>query len=92
MKIGDNVKIAAQSGVGNNLPDNAIVQGSPAFEVGNYRRSYVSFRRLPETLKAIETKLKSLNEFETQNDRRRMWREWSRVAHRCKCQSHFQAV
>lgn len=60
LKIGDNVKIAAQSGVGNNLPDNAVVQGSPAFEVGNYRRSYVSFRRLPETLKAIETKLKNL--------------------------------
>ncbi len=60
LKIGDNVKIAAQSGVGNNLPDNAIVQGSPAFEVGNYRRSYVSFRRLPETLRAIETKLRDL--------------------------------
>lgn len=60
LKIGDNVKIAAQSGVGNNLPNNAIVQGSPAFEVGNYRRSYVSFRRLPETLRAIEKKLKDL--------------------------------
>ena len=60
LKIGDNVKIAAQSGVGNNLPDNSIVQGSPAFEVGNYRRSYVSFRRLPETLRAIEKKLKDL--------------------------------
>lgn len=60
LKIGDNVKIAAQSGVGNNLSDNAIVQGSPAFEVGNYRRSYVSFRRLPETLRAIETKLRDL--------------------------------
>jgi len=60
LKIGDNVKIAAQSGVGNNLPDNSIVQGSPAFEVGNYRRSYVSFRRLPETLRAIETKLRNL--------------------------------
>lgn len=60
LKIGDNVKIAAQSGVGNNLPDNAIVQGSPAFEVGNYRRSYVSFKRLPEKLRAIEKKLKEL--------------------------------
>lgn len=60
LKIGDNVKIAAQSGVGNNLADNAIVQGSPAFEVGNYRRAYVSFRRLPETLRAIEKKLKDL--------------------------------
>jgi len=60
LTIGDNVKIAAQSGVGNNLPDGAIVQGSPAFEVGNYRRSYVSFRRLPDTIKKIEEKLAEL--------------------------------
>lgn len=60
LNIGDNVKIAAQSGVGNNLGDGAIVQGSPAFEVGNYRRSYVSFRRLPQTLRKIEEKLAEL--------------------------------
>jgi UDP-3-O-[3-hydroxymyristoyl] glucosamine N-acyltransferase len=58
LKIGDNVKIAAQSGVGNNLSDNAIVQGSPAFEVGSYRRSYVSFKRLPEVLRDLEKRLK----------------------------------
>ncbi len=55
--IGDNVKIAAQSGIGGNLKDNVIVQGSPAFEVGSYRRSYVSFRKLPQILKSIEQKL-----------------------------------
>jgi UDP-3-O-[3-hydroxymyristoyl] glucosamine N-acyltransferase len=60
LTIGDNVKIAAQSGIGSNLPDGAIVQGSPAFEVGNYRRSYVSFRRLPETIKKLEAKLAAL--------------------------------
>ncbi len=57
LTIGDNVKIAAQSGIGSNLNDNAIVQGSPAFEVGNYRRSYVSFRKLPQIIKGIEQKL-----------------------------------
>lgn len=60
LTIGDNVKIAAQSGIGSNLKDDVIVQGSPAFEVGNYRRSYVSFRRLPETIKKIEQALKDL--------------------------------
>ncbi len=60
LTIGDNVKIAAQSGIGSNLKDGAIVQGSPAFEVGNYRRSYVSFRRLPDTLRNIEQQLKEL--------------------------------
>lgn len=53
LTIGDNVKVAAQSGIGSNLKDNAIVQGSPAFDVGNYRRSYVSFRRLPDTLRKL---------------------------------------
>lgn len=48
ISIGDNVKIAAQSGIGASLADNAIVQGSPAFDVASYRRSYVSFRSLPE--------------------------------------------
>ncbi|MGB0916463.1 MAG: UDP-3-O-(3-hydroxymyristoyl)glucosamine N-acyltransferase [Flavobacteriales bacterium] len=60
LTIGNNVKIAAQSGIGSNLKDDVIVQGSPAFEVGNYRRSYVSFRRLPETLRTIEQQLKEL--------------------------------
>jgi UDP-3-O-[3-hydroxymyristoyl] glucosamine N-acyltransferase len=58
LTIGDNVKIAAQSGVGNNLPNDAVVQGSPAFEVGNYRRSYVSFKRLPDTIKRIEQEIR----------------------------------
>ncbi len=60
LTIGDNVKIAAQSGIGSNLKDNAVVQGSPAFEVGNYRRSYVSFRRLPETLRKLDVELTEL--------------------------------
>ena len=60
LTIGDNVKIAAQSGIGNNIPDGAVVQGSPAFEVGNYRRSYVSFRRLPDTIKQLEAQLREL--------------------------------
>ena len=46
--IGENVKIAAQSGVGNNVKDNEIVQGSPAFSIGDYKRSYVMFRNLPQ--------------------------------------------
>lgn len=60
LTIGDNVKIAAQSGIGNNLPDNTIVQGSPAFEVGNYRRSYVYFRRLPDILKKLDNEIGEL--------------------------------
>jgi UDP-3-O-[3-hydroxymyristoyl] glucosamine N-acyltransferase len=59
--IGDGVKIAAQSGIGNNLADNEIVQGSPAFGIGDYKRSYVMFRKLPELadkIKELEQKSK----------------------------------
>jgi len=47
--IADGTRIAAQSGIGNsiNIPDTAV-QGSPAFEVRPYQRSYVVFRKLPE--------------------------------------------
>jgi UDP-3-O-[3-hydroxymyristoyl] glucosamine N-acyltransferase len=60
LSIGDRVKIAAQSGVGNNIPDDQIVQGSPAFGIGDYKRSYVVFRSLPDLnnkVKDIEKKL-----------------------------------
>ncbi len=48
LTIGENVKIAAQSGIGSNIKDNEIVQGSPAFSIGDYKRSYVMFRNLPQ--------------------------------------------
>ncbi|HET6992664.1 MAG TPA: UDP-3-O-(3-hydroxymyristoyl)glucosamine N-acyltransferase, partial [Bacteroidia bacterium] len=60
LTIGNRVKIAAQSGVGNNIPDDEIVQGSPAFGIGDYKRSYVVFRSLPDLnnkVKDLEKKL-----------------------------------
>jgi UDP-3-O-[3-hydroxymyristoyl] glucosamine N-acyltransferase len=56
LSIGDRVKIAAQSGVGNNIPNDEIVQGSPAFGIGDYKRSYVVFRSLPD----LSNKVKDL--------------------------------
>lgn len=45
--IADEVKIAAQSGVGKNITNKGeIVQGSPAFDISTYRKSYVHFRNL----------------------------------------------
>jgi len=49
LKIANGVKIAAQSGIGQNIEEeNSIVQGSPAFSIGDYKRSYVLFRSLPK--------------------------------------------
>ena len=46
--IGDNVKIAAQSGISKSIKDGAIVQGSPAFEIADYNKSYACFKKLPQ--------------------------------------------
>jgi UDP-3-O-[3-hydroxymyristoyl] glucosamine N-acyltransferase len=47
IQISDGVKIAAQSGVGQSVGPNEILQGSPAFNIGDYKRTYVVFRKLP---------------------------------------------
>ena len=53
--IADKVKIAAQSGVGSSLTkEGEIIQGSPAFPIGDYKKSYVGFRKLPEILSRLE--------------------------------------
>lgn len=54
LTICDNVKIAAQSGIGANIvEDGAIVQGSPAFNINDYRKSYVVFKNLPNLYKKV---------------------------------------
>ena len=51
LTIADGVKIAAQSGVGYSITEEGkVVQGSPAYAMGEYKRSYVGFRKLPEIL------------------------------------------
>jgi len=64
LTIADDVKIAAQSGIGNNiLQKGEIVQGSPAFLIKNYQKSYVMFKNLPELYQKynqIEHELKLL--------------------------------
>ncbi|MFA7139169.1 MAG: UDP-3-O-(3-hydroxymyristoyl)glucosamine N-acyltransferase [Bacteroidales bacterium] len=54
LKIGNNVRIAAQAGIGNHVKDNETVMGSPAFAAGNYKKSYVLFRKFPELLQRLE--------------------------------------
>lgn len=49
LRIADGVKIAGQSGIGASIEkEGEIVQGSPAFGIGDYKRSYVLFRSLPK--------------------------------------------
>lgn len=65
--IADGVKIAAQSGVGQSIKEpGAIVQGSPAFAIGDYKRSYVLFKNLPNLKSIIEKLEKELAELKQQ--------------------------
>jgi len=62
IKIADGVKIAGQSGVGSNIDKECeIVQGSPAFAIGEYKRSYVLFRslqKLNDRIRNLEKEIK----------------------------------
>jgi UDP-3-O-[3-hydroxymyristoyl] glucosamine N-acyltransferase len=54
LTIADGVKIAAQSGVGSSITEEgAVVQGSPAYAMGDYKRAYVGFKKLPEILERL---------------------------------------
>jgi UDP-3-O-[3-hydroxymyristoyl] glucosamine N-acyltransferase len=62
LRIADGVKIAGQSGIGANIDkEGEIVQGSPAFPIGEYKRSYVLFRSLPKLNERISELMRKLN-------------------------------
>ncbi len=52
--IGNHVKIQAQSGISKSIADNKMLQGTPAFGYGDYYKSYVHFKNLPQLAKDIE--------------------------------------
>ncbi|HCQ29506.1 MAG TPA: UDP-3-O-(3-hydroxymyristoyl)glucosamine N-acyltransferase [Flavobacteriales bacterium] len=63
IEIADEVKIAAQSGIGSSIKKKGeIVQGSPAFNIGDYKRAYVGFRKLPQILDQLNQIQKDLKD------------------------------
>ncbi len=64
--VGDNVKIGAQSGVTKSVKKNQVINGTPAFGISDFNKSYVYFKNLPKmasTLNKIERDLKTQKEF-----------------------------
>ncbi len=61
LNIGDGAKFAAQSGIANNIPENSVNQGSPAYNYRDYQKSYIYFKKLPETNQKIEALEKELD-------------------------------
>jgi UDP-3-O-[3-hydroxymyristoyl] glucosamine N-acyltransferase len=67
--IADKVKIAAQSGIGTSiLNEGDILQGSPAYFIGDYKKSYIGFRKLPELQNRIEELEKLVKELQLQKN------------------------
>lgn len=61
LTIADEVKIAAQSGIGKSITEKGqIVQGSPALPIGDYKRSYVYFRKLHKMADSIDQLKKNI--------------------------------
>jgi len=61
ISIGNNVSIQAQSGIGKSIEDNSVVQGSPALPYGDYNKSYVHFKNLPDLATRIYDLEKKIN-------------------------------
>ena len=61
LKIGDSVVITAQSGVGHDVPDHAMVSGSPAFDNRRWLRSTAVYARLPELDRELRKLRKQLD-------------------------------
>ncbi len=54
LSIADEVKIAAQSGVGKTISEKgAILEGSPAFNARNFQKSYIHYRKLDSLVKRV---------------------------------------
>ena len=51
LSIAEGVKIAGQSGVARSISEPGItVQGTPAFKISDFQRSYVVFKKLPSSI------------------------------------------
>ncbi|MGC4039392.1 MAG: UDP-3-O-(3-hydroxymyristoyl)glucosamine N-acyltransferase [Flavobacterium sp.] len=52
--IGNNVRIQAQAGIAKSIGDGEVIQGSPAFNYGDFSKSYVHFKNLPKIVADID--------------------------------------
>ncbi|WP_298884159.1 UDP-3-O-(3-hydroxymyristoyl)glucosamine N-acyltransferase [uncultured Polaribacter sp.] len=60
IKIGNNVKILAQAGISKSIKDNEMVNGTPAFKVQDFNKSYVYFKNLPKIISKVNNLEKEL--------------------------------
>jgi len=67
LSLADGLKLAAQTGVGNNVKEpNTALMGSPAFDIRQYNKAYVVFRKLPELYAQINQLSKEVDNIKKQ--------------------------
>jgi len=67
LTIADDVMIAAQSGVGKNVVNKGeILQGSPAYEITKYRKSYIHFKNLDKIKKQLDNLERKIKEISSE--------------------------
>jgi UDP-3-O-[3-hydroxymyristoyl] glucosamine N-acyltransferase len=64
LTIRRNATVWAQSGVGHDVPEGAVVSGSPAFDSKDWLRASAAYTRLPELLRTIRTLERRVAELE----------------------------
>ena len=61
LTIADEVKIAGQSGIASSIKEvGKIVQGPMAFDIRDFQRSYIIFKKLPELYRTVNTLKKEI--------------------------------
>ena len=62
LTIADEVKIAGQSGIASNIKQvGEIVQGPMAFNIKDFQRSYIIFKKLPDLYRTVNSIKKQIN-------------------------------
>lgn len=64
LTIHDNAVIYAQSGIGGDVEPGAILSGSPAFEMRQWRRAITGFPKLPDLIKSVRQLERRIAELE----------------------------
>ncbi len=67
LTIHKNAIVWAQSGVGHDVPEGAIVSGSPAFDSRDWLRASAAYSRLPELLRTVRALERRVAELEKDN-------------------------
>ena len=69
LKIANKVKVAGQSGIATSIEkEGSVMQGPMAFNIKDFQRSYIIFKKLPDIYKQIEKINNKIKKYESKNN------------------------